>query len=108
MIYVIDIFFVLVIVFFFYQIFIKALLVRKPKAWGDPTTGLTRIRVEDGFFGTYGVLNHPENFGRTGGYVIPRYRYFCKCGTVLTDGPCGGASVNAVCEKCGINYGCLP
>lgn len=36
------------------------------------------------------------------------YRYWCPCGTELTDGPCGGAAVNAVCETCKINYGDLP
>jgi hypothetical protein len=40
---------------------------------------------------------------------VPQYRYFCNtCGTTLTDGPCGGASINVVCEKCRVNYGCLP
>lgn len=35
--------------------------------------------------------------------------YKCPdCGTQLTDGPCGGAAVNAVCDKCRINFGCLP
>lgn len=36
------------------------------------------------------------------------YHYFCKCGTKLTEGPEGAASINAVCKACRINYGCLP
>lgn len=36
------------------------------------------------------------------------WNYFCPCGTKLTEGPEGGGSVNAVCETCRINYGCLP
>lgn len=40
---------------------------------------------------------------------LGQYRYWCpKCDTVLTEGPSGGCAVNAVCEKCKINYGCLP
>lgn len=34
--------------------------------------------------------------------------YYCTCGGKLTEGPEGGASVNAVCKPCRINYGCLP
>jgi hypothetical protein len=36
------------------------------------------------------------------------YIYTCKCGTDLTEGPCGAGSINAVCKTCKINYGCLP
>ncbi len=40
---------------------------------------------------------------------IPDYEYWCPdCGTLLTDGPRGACSVNAVCEKCKANFGCLP
>lgn len=41
------------------------------------------------------------------GCLLTTYRYWCPCGEELSDGPCGGAAVNAVCEKCKINYGCL-
>jgi len=37
--------------------------------------------------------------------TLVQYRYWCFCGTELTDGPRGGAAVCAVCEKCKINYG---
>ena len=45
--------------------------------------------------------------GDTGMYA-GAYRYWCDCGTELTDGPSGGGATNAVCERCNINYGCLP
>lgn len=35
-------------------------------------------------------------------------QYYCPCGEPLEEGPEGGGSVNAVCNKCRINYGCLP
>jgi hypothetical protein len=38
---------------------------------------------------------------------IPQRNYWCSCGTKLTDGPCGGSAINAVCKNCRINYGCL-
>jgi len=40
-----------------------------------------------------------------GTYKLIQYKYWCGCGTELTDGPRGGAAVCAVCEKCKINYG---
>jgi hypothetical protein len=44
-------------------------------------------------------------FGGRGCYYID---YQCPtCHTTLSDGPCGGAAVNAVCKTCRINYGCL-
>lgn len=48
-------------------------------------------------------------FGReTAGTIkLPNYEYWCKCGQQLEDGPSGGLSVNAVCKKCMINYGCM-
>lgn len=37
------------------------------------------------------------------------YRYWCPdCNEELSAGPRGGASVNVVCHKCKINWGCLP
>ncbi len=48
-------------------------------------------------------LLHPA-----GTLTTPQRKYFCECGTELTDGPTGGAAINAVCEKCRLNYGCLP
>ncbi len=39
---------------------------------------------------------------------IIRYKYWCSCGTELTDGLSGGWAINAVCKKCNRNYGCLP
>jgi hypothetical protein len=73
---------------------------RKPKPTADTLAlekdlaerGLTRVRIAD----MVGFINGP------------RYDYFCKCGTKLSEGPEGGFSLNAVCEKCRINYGCLP
>lgn len=46
-------------------------------------------------------------YGRHG--ELPLYvQYFCRqCDGELTPGP-GGAGTNQVCEKCRINYGCLP
>ncbi len=41
-------------------------------------------------------------------YACVEYRYFCSCGTELTEGPWGGAAINAVCKTCRINYGNLP
>jgi hypothetical protein len=38
---------------------------------------------------------------------LPGLKWF-ENGTTLTAGPSGGCSVNAVCEKCRHNYGCLP
>lgn len=40
---------------------------------------------------------------------LPMYtQYFCsECGGELTPGP-SGAGTNQVCEKCRINFGCLP
>ena len=37
-----------------------------------------------------------------------QWEYYCKCGTRLSEGPEGGCSINAVCARCKINYGCLP
>lgn len=53
---------------------------------------LTRQRIEDFYMC---------------GRMLIQYRYWCSCGTELTEGPCGGLAVNAVCEKCRVNYGCL-
>jgi len=41
--------------------------------------------------------------------VLQMYtQYYCsKCDGELTPGPSGGGT-NQVCEKCRINYGCLP
>jgi len=48
-------------------------------------------------------------FYRSGSVMSFRaYDYWCGCGQKLEDGPCGGGSVNAVCDKCRVNYGCLP
>jgi hypothetical protein len=34
--------------------------------------------------------------------------YHCpQCGSQLAEGPSGGSSVNLVCHKCKINYGCF-
>jgi hypothetical protein len=67
-----------------------------PEPYGEE--GLTRKNIgvfEGGFY--------------PGALIKERhYEYYCKCGTTLTEGPSGGLSVNAVCEKCRINYGCLP
>jgi hypothetical protein len=56
--------------------------------------------------------NEPDNIGLSRRPVSTNnwnyYIYYCKCGTTLTEGPSGGCSVNAVCEKCRVNYGCLP
>ena len=79
-----------------------------PKPWGDPEIGLTRMKAGYTEFPVYGVMGHIENAGRTQSYRYKHYRYFCPCGTELTDGPEGGCAINAVCEKCRINYGCLP
>ena len=36
------------------------------------------------------------------------WQYFCdQCGDELTPGPSGGGT-NQVCEKCKVNFGCLP
>ncbi len=48
-------------------------------------------------------LTHPSRGGK-----LTKYRYWCACGTELTDGPSGGCAVNAVCETCKLNYGNLP
>lgn len=55
------------------------------------TEGLTRVKIKD----RYCLTNYC-------------WQYTCKCGTILTEGPSGAGSVNAVCESCKINYGCLP
>jgi hypothetical protein len=62
---------------------------------------ITRQRIAD-----VAVLPGSYRSGSKPVYA-PAFNYWCKCGTKLTDGPCGGAAVNAVCEKCHINYGCL-
>jgi len=36
---------------------------------------------------------------------LVQYKYWCSCGTLLTEGPTGGCAVCAVCKKCRINYG---
>jgi hypothetical protein len=74
----------------------QALFTPKIEQVGD----LTRQRIED--------IEYPVGDWRWSGvHKLFQYKYWCKCGTVLTDGPSGGCSVNAVCEKCRINYGCL-
>ncbi len=62
---------------------------------------LTRKRVED-------VTMPVGDWRWQGSRSYAQYRYWCKCGTELTDGPRGGVSVNAVCETCRTNHGCLP
>jgi hypothetical protein len=52
--------------------------------------GLTRVKIKDRYC-----------------QVSYCWQYTCKCGTVLTEGPSGGCSVNAVCKSCKINYGGL-
>lgn len=68
---------------------------------------LKRQRVEDIQYGGGGLglrrFTHPA-----GTINLKQYRYWCPCGTELTDGPTGGCAVNAVCKKCRINYGNLP
>lgn len=51
---------------------------------------------------------YPPSPGWNFGPNCPEYHYFCKCGAQLTEGPCGGAAINAVCKPCKINYGNLP
>jgi ribosomal protein L40E len=63
------------------------------------------------------VLKHVTHEQRMNGwdapsgdsYRFPEYwQYKCPdCGGDLTPGPSGGGT-NQVCEKCNINYGCLP
>lgn len=65
---------------------------------------LTRQRVEDLIYGGVGLPGKKPS----GRMRLIQFRYWCKCGTELTDGPTGGAAVNAVCEKCHKNYGELP
>jgi len=84
---------------------IKGLGKPKVEPWqpeGGVPRGLKRLRLPD--------IKIPVGDWRWGSASrpYPQYRYFCPCGETLTAGPCGGAAVNAVCEKCRINYGCLP
>lgn len=38
-----------------------------------------------------------------------KWRYFCPaCEQRLVGGPDGAGSINLVCKRCHINYGCLP
>lgn len=40
---------------------------------------------------------------------FPNFKYWCPhCDSELSEGPRGGLSMNAVCKKCRINFGCLP
>jgi len=85
----------------------KKLLSNESQPWGDPEIGLKRQRTSDISFGGGGIgMNRILN--PAGSIFLKQYRYWCKCGTELTDGPTGGCAINAVCEKCRINYGCLP
>lgn len=65
---------------------------------------LKRQRIEDIPFGGGGIgyrkITHPA-----GTINLKQYRYWCSCGTELTDGPTGGDAVCAVCSKCKLNYG---
>lgn len=46
---------------------------------------------------------------RQSGYHYTTQSYWCpRCSEPLWGGPEGGGSVNLVCTKCNINYGCLP
>lgn len=69
-----------------------------PEQW----EGFKRLRLPD--------IEYPVGDWRwKGTNRLTQYAYWCpKCDTRLTDGPRGGMSVNAVCEKCRINYGELP
>ncbi len=43
------------------------------------------------------------------GVYLDSFDYWCPdCGTKLSDGPTGGAAINAVCHKCRVNFGNLP
>lgn len=72
---------------------LRKLLGLKPKVHPIEQAGLlTRQRIED---------------TQWAGGKVAQYQYWCECGTKLTDGPRGGAAVNAVCEKCKVNWGNL-
>jgi hypothetical protein len=73
----------------------------------NESTILKRQRIEDIPFGGGGIGMH-RVFHPAGVVNLRQYRYWCPCGTELSDGPSGGAAVNAVCDKCRINYGDLP
>lgn len=74
--------------------------------WDEHPT-LTRKRAGSITFGGGGIgMNRVTR--PAGSLVLKTYDYWCSCGTQLTDGPRGGDSVNAVCETCKLNYGCLP
>lgn len=46
---------------------------------------------------------------RSGQKKIKLWVYYCdECLCCLTQGPTGGASMNLVCNRCNINFGCLP
>ena len=80
---------------------------KTPEPYG---INLTRQRIEDMKFpsqGCMGGYNVWDNFN-TYIHKLHQYKYWCSCGTELTDGPTGGCAVNAVCEHCRVNYGCLP
>lgn len=60
-------------------------------------------------YGEHGLTRKYRGaFHGIGGFADHQWDYKCKCGERLSDGPEGGLSINAVCEKCKINYGCLP
>lgn len=68
---------------------------------------LKRQRTKNIEYGGGGIglqrIMHPA-----GTINLKQYSYWCQCGALLSDGPTGGAAVNAICEKCRINYGNLP
>jgi hypothetical protein len=71
------------------------------KHWHDDL--IQRRRLPNILYGGSGFGGHRSN-----PIVLPNYEYWCpKCDSLLEDGPRGGMSVNAVCKKCDINYGCL-
>jgi hypothetical protein len=58
-------------------------------------------------YGEHGLTR--KHLGYFHGFIEgEHYEYYCECGTTLSEGPSGGMSINAVCNKCMINYGCLP
>jgi len=71
------------------------------------------IKIMDGFRYEIRQQTKEQLHNGWGGYDgngnLPLYhQYFCpECNGELTPGPSGGGT-NQVCEKCKINYGCLP
>lgn len=70
------------------------------------TITLTRQRIEDVEYPIQGNMGMGAwtNF-HTGVHKLIQYKYWCECGTKLSDGPTGGCAVCGICKKCKINFG---